>query len=513
MDRDSKNRRTQQTNKSRNTYRTRSYNSENYQRNRNNNRPYDFQEDNYFYGSTSQKQDIIKELFDEIDNGQENDRNKSNRNSQNRQRSKTRNSTRQRQNAERENDIPERKYERDIYDSSKRVTRKKSKNARKSDFLKSGVGKISREVFSKDASDENMQKEPEYDSITKSIKTSRKNKKLLDELKGNKKPLTKGQRKLKSFLFSSIVIIVALAIGATLSLTLLFKCEEIKVEGTTRYTENEIIEASGLKYGENIFISDKSAAAEKIEKNYPYIEKADITFSIPNAINIKVTEATPKYYIQSGNKYYIISKESKLLEFSDSKVLDIPSIKGCKILNQNVGEIAKVENDKIITVLNEVATSMENNNVVGVKEIDLSNMSEIELNFENRITIVIGMPEYIDYKIKTAMKIIETKLAPTDSGRLDCSNLIEGRTDDKDNASYFQPNHLANENINPNSSIPTEITTVPENAVPEESTIPETDIVPESAVSEENTLPENEFTENQNDDNTDNQSLESSEIN
>lgn len=497
MDRNSKNRGTQQTNKSRNTYRTRSYNSENSQRNRNYNRPYNFQEDNYFYGSTSQKQDIIKELFDEMDNNSENDnRRTSNRNSQNRQRTKARSqttySTRKRQNAERENNIPEGKYERDIYDSSKRVTRKKSQNVRKSDFLKSGVGKISKEVFSKDASDESIQREPEYDSITKNIKTSRKNKKLLDELNGNKKPLTKGQRKFKSFLFSSIVIIVALAIGATLSLTLLFKCEEIKVEGTTRYTENEIIDASGLNYGENIFIFDKSAAAEKIEKNYPYIEKADITFSIPNTINIKVTEATPKYYIQSGNKYYIISKESKLLEFSDSKVLDIPSIKGCKILNQSVGEIAKVENDKIITVLNEVATSMENNNVVGVKEIDLSNMSEIELNFENRITIIIGMPEYIDYKIKTAMKIIETKLAPTDSGRLDCSNLIEGRTDDKDNASYFQPNHLANEKTTPNSNIPTEPATVSENSV----------------ISDE-------FIENQNNDsdnNTDNQPSESSEV-
>lgn len=498
MDRNSKNRGTQQISKSRNTYRTRGYNSENSQRNRNYNKPYNLQEDNYFYGSTSQKQDIIKELFDEMDNNSENDNKRaSNRNSQNRQRTKARSqttySTRKRKNTEKENNTPKRKYERDIYDSSKRVTRKKSQNVRKSDFLKSGVGKISREVFSKDASDESIQRESEYESITKNIKTSRKNKKLLDELNGNKKPLTKVQRKFKSFLFSSIVIIVALAIGATLSLTLLFKCEEIKVEGTTRYTENEIIDASGLNYGENIFISDKSVAAEKIEKNYPYIEKADITFSIPNTINIKVTEATPKYYIQSGNKYYIISKESKLLEFSDSKVLDIPSIKGCKILNQSVGEIAKVENDKIITVLNEVATSMENNNVVGVKEIDLSNMSEIELNFENRITIIIGMPEYIDYKIKTAMKIIETKLAPTDSGRLDCSNLIEGRTDDKDNASYFQPNHLANEKTTPNLNVPTESSTVSENSV----------------ISDE-------LTENQNSDsdsNTDNQPLDGSEIN
>ena len=125
--------------------------------------------------------------------------------------------------------------------------------------------------------------------------------------------------------------------------------------------------------------------------------------------------------------------------------LDIPTISGCKLKNPKPGQTLNVENEKILTVLNDIANSMESNGVTGIKEIDLSDMANIQLNYQNRITIVIGMPEYIDYKMRTAMTIITTKLSDADKGRLDCSNLVEGRTDGKSNKSYFSPNNVIGE--------------------------------------------------------------------
>lgn len=327
--------------------------------------------------------------------------------------------------------------------NSPRVKRKAPSKVSRMTSLKKGVGRVSRSVFSSEGSDE--AEDFERGGIAENLKSNKSNKRLLDELNSNKKPLTKRQRKFKSGLLSGIIVLVVLIIGVTLSLTVLFKCEGVEVIGTTRYSSQDIINASNLKYGENIFLADKGDAKKRIEEKYPYIETAEIGFTIPNTITIKVTEATPEYYIQDSTKFFITSKESKLLEEVTKRELDIPSIIGCKLKNPKVGEIAQVEDDRVITVLNEVANSMEINSVIGIKEIDLTDMSNIELNYEDRITIVIGMPEHIDYKMRTAMTIISTKLTDSDKGRLDCSNLIEGRTDDKDNASYFQPNHFVTE--------------------------------------------------------------------
>lgn len=334
--------------------------------------------------------------------------------------------------------------------NSPRVKRKSPSKVSRMNSFKKGVGRVSRSVFSSEVSDE--AEEFERGGIAENLKTTRSNKRLLDELNSNKKPLTKGQRKFKSILLSGAIVLVVLVVGVTLSLTVLFKCEKLEVIGTTRYSSQDIIASSNLKYGENIFLSNKSDAEKRIEEKYPYIETAEIGFAIPNKITIKVTEATPEYYIQDSTKFFITSKESKLLEEVTKRELDIPSIIGCKLKNPKVGEIAQVEDNRVITVLNEVASSMKANSVIGVKEIDLTDMSKIELNYKDRITIVIGMPEHIDYKMRTAMTIISTKLTDADKGRLDCSNLIEGRTDDKDNASYFQPNHFVTE---PPTQVPT----------------------------------------------------------
>ena len=324
-----------------------------------------------------------------------------------------------------------------------RVKRKSPTKVSKLDSLKSGVGTVSKQVLVSSGSDENdYAEEQELDFITENIKTSRNNKRLLDELNNKKKPLNKKQRKFKNILLAVTVALGVLIIGLVLSLTVLFRCEKIVVEGVTRYDEKDIITASSLDYGKNIFLADKAGASEKIEEKYPYIEEAEIHMSIPNTLKISVTEATPEYYIQDGSRYYIISKNSKLLEEVIERDQDIPTIIGCKLKNPKVGETVDVENKKVITVLNEIADSMTANAVTGIKEINLSDMSNIELNYEDRITIVIGMPDDINYKIRTAMTIIYTKLSETDKGRLNCSNLVEGRTDGKANQSSFRPNNL-----------------------------------------------------------------------
>lgn len=360
----------------------------------------------------------------------------------------------------------------DSIDEKPRVKKRLPTNVSKLDYLKSGMGRVSKRVLVSSGSDENdCDDEQELDPITESIRNSRNNKRLLNELNSKKKPLSKKQRKFKNVFMAVSVAIGVLVIGLVLSLTVLFRCEKIIVEGVTRYDERAIISASSLDYGQNIFLTDRARSSEKIEEKYPYIEEAEIHLSIPNALKIKVTEAIPKYYIQDGTRYYIISKNSKLLEEVIERDQDIPTIIGCKLKNPKVGETVDVENSKVITVLNEIADSMTANAVTGIKEINLSDMSNIELNYENRITIVIGMPDDINYKIRTAMTIIYTKLSEADNGRLNCSNLVEGRTDGKANQSSFRPNNLI---IEDTTEPATEPPTLP---IVQSSTEPQTEAI------------------------------------
>ncbi|MBQ7522577.1 MAG: FtsQ-type POTRA domain-containing protein [Clostridia bacterium] len=374
------------------------------------------------------------------------------------------------------------------YKDEPRKIRKKGSNA--TDHRKN-VNQRDDELF---PNDEGKKSRKKKSGITKNIRNQRKNRKLLAELSANKKPLSKRQRNLKNLAITGIIIGVILLVGFILSVTVLFKCENIVVEGNTRYDQEDIINVSELHYGENIFLASKSSAGKYIEAKYPYIETADITFSLPNTIKIQLTEAEPEYYLQDGTRFYIISKGGKILEEVVKRELDIPNIVGCTPITPKTGEQIQLKDERVMTVLKEIANCMEHNGVTGILEIDLSDMSNIELNYNDRIKIVLGMPEYIDYKIRTAMTIILNKLSESDVGRLNCSNLVEGRTDNKGNASYFQPNRFVGET--PTNSVSIMVTEPATQFVTQPPTqTPTTEIPTEAVIYQEVPTEDDEYTD------------------
>ena len=70
--------------------------------------------------------------------------------------------------------------------------------------------------------------------------------------------------------------------------------------------------------------------------------------------------------------------------------------------------------------------------------LNVTNTANIELVYDNRIAVIIGLPEDIDYKIRTAMAIITEKLDPNKTGAiygtLDVSSCSTTKT------SRFNPN-------------------------------------------------------------------------
>ena len=102
--------------------------------------------------------------------------------------------------------------------------------------------------------------------------------------------------------------------------------------------------------------------------------------------------------------------------------------------NASVGEYIKFEKAATKQILGEVIASIHENNVPNIFGIDISNAAGIKLNYDNRITILLGLPEDVGYKLKTAMTIINTQLTAQDRGDLDVSLANGSRK-----ASYFTP--------------------------------------------------------------------------
>ncbi len=241
-----------------------------------------------------------------------------------------------------------------------------------------------------------------------------------------RKPLTPVQRKIKKIIIYCTVLTIVLVIGIVLSLTVLFKTEEYAVYGNTLYNESDIIEVCGIFKGENIFLANKGDAEKNLEERFAYIENADVSFKIPNKITINITEAKQAYVVQVSGQYYLISVKGRILEQTDKKPVGLPVYKGPNLTNTTVGQYAEFEEETTSKILNEVMDCLSSNNISDVTEIDVSSTSNVQFVYDNRIRIILGVPEDLEYKVRTAIEVITTHLDPQNlrvvTGELDVSS-------------------------------------------------------------------------------------------
>lgn len=233
---------------------------------------------------------------------------------------------------------------------------------------------------------------------------------------------------LKSFTFFALIV----AVGVGISLGIFFKIEKIEVLGDTRYTSEEIINSSKVKTGQNLVLLNKEKTKEKMEKELPFLKVKDIKKTVPNKLTLEVEEIKKYGYIESDGVNIFFDEDKKIIEIKEDVEENILKIKGVEILDPKIGEKIKIKSEDKGKNLHKILDLLKENGLNEPTEIDLSNELKVSVGYQNRINILIGNLNELDYKIKTAAEIINNKLEKDESGELDLSMLDQGDT------SYFR---------------------------------------------------------------------------
>lgn len=230
--------------------------------------------------------------------------------------------------------------------------------------------------------------------------------------KAQPKPLSPKQRRVRRVIAYLSIIVVVLIVGIVLSLTVLFKTEKIEVKGNKYYEDSTIIQLSGINEGDNIFTSSMFADTSNIIKTLPYIKDVHVGFNIPNGVVITVENQAPYYSLKSGSKYYLVSKDNRILEQVDKKPDKLMFIDAPKLKSTEAGDYVEFEKERYTKALDAIIASLKKNNIKDVTAISVKDITNITITYDNRILIKLGLPDDIDYKIRTAFAIINNKLDP-----------------------------------------------------------------------------------------------------
>ena len=219
-------------------------------------------------------------------------------------------------------------------------------------------------------------------------------------------------------------------IGVVLSMTVLFKTEHIEVKGNKYYEDSMIIDLSGVQKGDNIFSATLFANTDKVTKTLPYIKDASIGFSIPDGLIITVHNREPYYSLKSGDDYFLVSEENRILEKIDEKPKGLMFIEAPKLKNADVGGYVKFDKERYTKAVEEIISCLHKNGYEDITGISVKNINDITITYDNRIVIKLGLPDDLDYKIRTAFTIITKNLDPNNAktimGILNVSNCNNG---------------------------------------------------------------------------------------
>ena len=228
----------------------------------------------------------------------------------------------------------------------------------------------------------------------------------------------------RSVLFAPVAFIL-ICLSLIMAMSIFFRVNEIQVEGNTIYTDEEIIEASGIDTGDNLFFINRSSATSRIFARLPYIQEVTaIDRNLPDTVVITVTESNSIAYVASGSGLWLIDGHCKLMgTVSMEESTGFIQVTGVEPIEPAIGDVMElgVEENAKVSYLAEILTEIE---VRGLKDkvanIDITSVANPSFEYDGRFLVKLGSKEDTQQKFGILLSAVE-QLAAGDTGTIDLS--------------------------------------------------------------------------------------------
>ena len=240
-----------------------------------------------------------------------------------------------------------------------------------------------------------------------------------------------------------LAVVVALTGGATV----FFRVETVEVTGNQRYTQEEIIAASGIQMGDNLYALNKVSIDRKIRTRLPYVGELSINRALPSTIRIDVTEweavarveapspeqAAVREELDGGKKdgepaalaqeSWLISVRGKLLEQAPENSTAI-AVTGLTAIAPQAGEMMKVPEGEAtrLEALTALLGAMEDADLFReISRIQLE-ATRLIVRYADRFDVKMKLNADFGYNIRLMRAVreqMEEKYGPEAAGTID----------------------------------------------------------------------------------------------
>lgn len=305
----------------------------------------------------------------------------------------------------------------------------------------------------------------------------------------------KRRKRLSAYMVYYIIFgILAVVILTVLSTTVLFNLSKYRITGDTVYTEQQIIDASGVKVGDNLILMDAGAVKDRLIAALPYVDKVEVSRNIFTcALEIKLNPATAVANVKKNDRYYLVSENGRIMD-AELKAPD----KNCVVVlgfdpeYAKSGDFLSVTDEGSRNMLTKLLRAVKTYDEIDdeneyeaqqkydcvfalielckeldisghIKTIDISSIYGIKLNYDNKLTLELGDMTDAKLKLTVGKNLIDKGEFDGEKGVLVLSQLSENTYNMK---VTFRPEYDDTSKDDTSSSEPEPTPDTPDNSEP-----------------------------------------------
>ena len=218
-----------------------------------------------------------------------------------------------------------------------------------------------------------------------------------------RKPMSKAARR---FLLV-FTLLCMVAVTAVMCVFLVFKVRTIQVTGDLVYEESAILDVCGYQVGDNLALLTTAEQEVALESQLPYIEEAQVIRHFPNTLEIHVTAAQKAACVQSGSQWFNVSYSGKILESVAAPEDGVLQVTGLTLTDPAPGAQLQAQDEDYQSAYDTIFAVLEQRGAAGdFVSLDLTDLYNITMNYQDRIQFQLGSTVELAYKINYGLDLV-----------------------------------------------------------------------------------------------------------
>lgn len=254
-----------------------------------------------------------------------------------------------------------------------------------------------------------------YDNTPAAVRARQK--KEFERRRAKWKEAARKNKRLKKFkraVTSAVITIATVAVAVTLVYKLFFVTKNITVEGSSRYTAEEIISSCNLTDRTNLFSFSSREAGEMIRFKCPYVSESVFDRTAPDKLNIAVTEEEALFCVDIYGEVFTLSDSLRVLErinVSDGGADGLIKLRISGVSRAVAGDKIRLSSQRAQRFLENTAELLNSSELKGrITMIDLRNDFDIVMAADNMYRLEFGTQDYLDVKLRLAASVLKDEL-------------------------------------------------------------------------------------------------------